>query len=222
MPKGQWLRRTNWTPDRLLALEELLARGLTDDAIAVRLGKTVNAVCLARKRHGIPCRRKLISTQRGISRLMGVSCQKTVACWIKRGWLRSRRGARIGRHFERYVSREQLLTFLENPAHWHVWRPGLITEPSLRAWALDMRTVRYLCSGEVGRLLSVHHSTVNTWIGKGLLPAQRWGNWWIRESDLAGFIPPGERSKHGMNAQALGPRGAADPLAAARGGPHLA
>ena len=197
MSKGCWPGRGNWTADRLLELEQLLARGLTDDAIAVRLGKTVNAVCLARKRHGIPCRRKLIMTQRGVSRLMGVSCQKTVSAWIRRGWLHSRRGARIGHHFERYITREQLLTFLECPAHWHVWKPERITEPNLRDWALDMRTVRYLRPGEIAQRFFVHHKTVNTWIGKGLLPAQRWGNWWVRESDLEGFELPCNRSKRG-------------------------
>lgn len=56
---------------------------------------------------------------------------------------------------------------------------------------------RFLTTGQVGALLGVKHTTVNDWIHKGLLPAVRHMNWLIRESDLRGFIPPCERSKKG-------------------------
>jgi hypothetical protein len=44
----------------------------------------------------------------------------------------------------------------------------------------------------------VQHSAVNNWVHDGHLPATRWGNWWVKESDLAGFVPPCERSKTGL------------------------
>ena len=195
------MRGPTWTNESLLDLEDLLAAGATDQAVARRLGRTVTAVRVARKRYGVPCRRRLIMTQRGVARLMGIGGGKTVSRWIQEGGLRSRPGASLGNGRERYVTREQLLAFLEDPAHWHIWSPERITDPGLRAWAADERTAVYLRPGEVGRRLHVQHRTVNTWIRIGLLPAQKWGNWWVRESDLESFIPPSERSKHGMVAR---------------------
>src|SRR3990167_9577322 len=100
------MRGPTWTNESLLDLEDLLAAGATDQAVARRLGRTVTAVRVARKRYGVPCRRRLIMTQRGVARLMGVGCGKTVSRWIEEGWLRSRPGASLGNGRERYVTRD--------------------------------------------------------------------------------------------------------------------
>lgn len=201
MPRGQWLRAPgrNWTPDKLLQLADLLAEGETDAAIARIFGKTVTAVRLARKRHGLPSRRKLLMTQRAVEAAMGIpDSGKAVAGWIKRGWLRARVGERVGRHRERYVTREALYDFLADPRYWHVWRPERIRDAQLRLWARELRLDNYIRIGEAAQRLGVGHSAVNCYINAGLLPARRWGNWWVRESDVAAFTPPCERSKKGM------------------------
>jgi len=188
------MRGPNWTADQVLTLEEMLAEGVSDRAIARHLGRSVTAIHVARKRYGVPCRRRLIMTQRGVARLMGIACSKTVSRWINEGWLRARAGAVLGNGRERYVIRDDLLRFLEDPARWHVWRPEPITDPDLRAWATEIRA-HYLTVGEVARRLKVGGGTVNAWIHKGLLPACRWGNWLVREDALIGFVPPCERPR---------------------------
>ena len=192
--KGHWPGRGNWTPDRLLELEELLSSGLTDKVIARRMGKSITAVHVARKRYGVPCRRRLIMTQRGVARLMGIGCAKTISRWIAEGWLRGRPGEVLGNGRECYVTREDLLAFLDDPAHWHIWRSERITEAGLRSWAEEKRG-RYLSVGQVAGRLNVVAGTVWNYIQRGLLPACRWGNWWVREDDLEGFVPPCERPR---------------------------
>jgi len=51
--------RGNWTNAMLLDLESRLEAAESDKAIAKGLGKTVTAIRLARKRYGIPSRRRL-------------------------------------------------------------------------------------------------------------------------------------------------------------------
>lgn len=198
MPKGHWPGRRNWTPAELLELQELLSHGLTDDRIAHSLGRTALAIRLARKRHGIVGRRQLFLTTRGVAKAIGVRCSKTVAKWIRRGWLRARKGQQVGPHHEYYVAREALYDFLQDRRYWHVWRPDRIEDPEIKDWAAERRLERYLRPGEVAARLCVHQHAVNQWIHKGLLPAYRWGNWWLKESDVEAFRLPCERSRKGM------------------------
>ena len=130
----------------------------------------------------------------GEARLMGISCQKTVATWARAGWLRSLPGARLANGRERYVKYEWLLAFLENPAHWHIWQPEQIKDPQLRAWAEEVRTP-YLTVGQAAQRLCVGVGTVWGYIRRGLLPARRWGNWLVPEDALAGFVPLCDRPR---------------------------
>ena len=190
--------RKRWTEDELLQLEQLIGRGLSDEAIGKRLGATAVAVNIARKRHGIAPRGRVLLTARTVAARLGVGCSKTIAWWIKQGWLQGRKGQRCGKNRMWYVSEDALQEFLEDERYWHLWDPARITDSDWRTWAYHQRTVRFLTTREVGDRFAVCHSTVHDWIQRGLLPAVRHGNWLIREIDLAGFVPPCERPKTGL------------------------
>lgn len=192
------VKHRRWTSGDLLDLEDLLAQGRTDEAIARQLSRSVNAVRLARKRNGLRSRRELLMTLRAVANAMGIPCSKTVAEWARRRWLRARYGPRVGLNRERYVTLEALYDFIKNPRYWPAWRPERIRDARVKAWAGYLRHGRYLRPGEVGEHHHVGHRTVNQWIRKGLLRAIRWGNWWVSESDCAAFTPPCQRSKKGM------------------------
>ena len=187
-----------WTPDRLLELEELLAHGTRDNVIARALGRTVNAVRLARKRHGLHSRRQHLMTLRAVAQAMGIPCAKSVAGWVRRGWLPARSGPLVGKGRERYVTLETLYDFIHTSEYWPTWRPERIRDARIKEWVRDLPRERYLRPGEVAARFHVGQASVNEWIHKGLLPAIRWGNWWVAESALIGFTPPYERSKKGM------------------------
>ena len=205
---GRWaselgLRRTRvgpWTSGRLLELEEMLAHGVNDDAIARALGRTVNGIRLARKRHGLHSRRQHLMTVTAVAYAMGVPCSKSVAEWIRRGWLPAQRGPRVGLGRERYVTLEALYDFIQNREYWPAWRPERIRDARVQEWVRGLHRERYLRSGEVAARFFVGHASVNEWIHKGLLPAIRWGNWWVAESDLTGFKAPCERRRNGLKA----------------------
>lgn len=194
--------RVRWTERDLFQLEDLLARGFSDAAIARRLGCTVTALNLARRRHGIRSRSQLLLSAREIANRLGIPCSKTVAHWIAQGWLDGKRGAPRGGNRQWQIREESLWSFMEHPDHWHRWQPERIRDPYLREWAIDVRAgVRFLTPGQVAWRFCVTHNAVNVWIRSGLLPAVRNGNWLIRESDIAGFTPPGQQSKAGMRHQ---------------------
>jgi len=195
-----------WTPDRLWRLAELIERGYSDEEIARRLGATANAVMLARKRYGLKSRTAAAMTARAVARRLGIACSKTVTVWIERGWLKGKQIQGRGPYDQWHVSEDALIAFLENPEHWPRWQPERIPDKALREWALELRAgVRFLTTAEVAERFYVEHPTVWNWIQRGLLPAYRHVNWMVREDDLEGFPPPGQRWKAGFRCRACTP-----------------
>lgn len=176
-----------------MQIEDGVEKGLSDSAIGALIGCSANAVNIARKRHGLPSRRKALFSARAVADRLGLSCSKVVTKWIGRGWLRGRRGQRQGPYRQWYVTEDALLKFLEDPRGWPAWNPERIRDRFLREWATEVRTARYLRPGDVASRYAVGVGAVNDWIHRGILPAQRWGNWWIREDDLKTFTPPCEQ-----------------------------
>jgi hypothetical protein len=95
---------------------------------------------------------------------------------------------------------DDLMSFLREPRYWMAWDAERITDRDLRAEMRSLRAIapRWLTIGEVARRYSVISNTVGQWITKGFLPAMRYGNWYIREDAIAGWLPPCERSKAGI------------------------
>jgi excisionase family DNA binding protein len=93
-----------------------------------------------------------------------------------------------------------LCAWLDEPTHWMMYDPAACTEPTLREHLIEIRQgrPRWLSIGEVAVQYRVGAHTVHQWVKKGFLPAVRYGNWWIRESDLAGWRIPSERSRAGI------------------------
>jgi excisionase family DNA binding protein len=187
--------RYRWEANDLLIIEEMIEQGQTDAEIGRRLGATATAVNIVRKRRGIAPRRKAILTARVVAARLGLGCSKTVAWWIRAGYLKGRRGQRCGLNRMWYITEEALLDFLQDARYWHLWEPERL-ESGLRLWASEIRNgTRFLTTGEVAARFFVEHATVNDWIHKGYLPAVRRDNWLIKESDLVGFVPPCDRPR---------------------------
>lgn len=186
-----------WHPHRLWTLCEGLENGLSDAQLARRLDTTRPAIQTARKRYRIAARTRQHHTARDVQRLMGIGCSKTVACWVQAGWLKARRLPR-GQHDWYSIRHDDLLVFLESLEHWHRWEPERIADHGLRHWAIRLRAgVRFLTIGEVALRCCVGTNAVNAWIQQGRIQAYKNGNWYVRESDLDGFTPPGQVSKAG-------------------------
>src|SRR5438309_1518659 len=77
-------------------------------------------------------------TARKVAAMLGVSCSKTIARWITAGWLKGRKGQRVGLDLMWVVDEDAVQTFLADPAHWHRWTPERIADAGLRAWAMEI------------------------------------------------------------------------------------
>jgi hypothetical protein len=184
-------QRLVWTLDRRYRVMTYLNLGLSDAAIGKKMGVSGEAIKLMRRRYGIEGVTKTKLTAREVARVMGVQCAKSVTRWIAARLLRGEHGYRQGPHRIWLVERVDLYGFVEDEGTWHVWDPARITDRDLRRYATRIRGgVRFLTPGEVADRMFVQHTTVNSWIHKGFLPARRWGNWWIDERDLARFELP--------------------------------
>lgn len=189
-----------WTPREVDRLIDLIDQGYGYAHIARRLKRSELAVTLKAKRLGY----QLLSTRAAltasdIARLLSLRCAKVVSIWIRRYGLKARNASRSVRPLWR-VQWEKLCAWLEDPAHWMAYDPARCTDPPLREHLLEIRAgqPRWLRLGDVARRYCVSFQAVAQWITRGHLPATRYGNWWIRESDLAGWLPPCERSRTGI------------------------
>jgi excisionase family DNA binding protein len=131
---------------------------------------------------------------RDVAEQLGIPCSKTVSLWIRRGWLKARDAGTPPRVLWR-ITWEDLTAFLENPAHWIAWRPERIPDLALREWAQELRASeeRLLTHTEIAKRVGVGRDTVGNWLYEGELPYVRYGNRFVPESALEGFVPPCER-----------------------------
>lgn len=192
-------RPPRWTARDLDRLDVMLEQGWADELIARKLKRTVTAINLQRKRRGMASRSARLMSARRVAAMLGVGCAKRVVTWITRGYLAGKQGPMRGPHRQWQVTEEAVWAFIEAPDHWHRWDPERIPDRDLREWAIEVRAgVRFLTTGQVAWRLYVTDRAVNDWIRAGLLRAVRCGNWLVREADVEGFTPPGQRSKAGM------------------------
>jgi excisionase family DNA binding protein len=189
--------RRAWTAAEREQLGQLIDTGHSYDAIAEKLGRSRKAIileCKRRNRRLLKTRALLTAGQ--VADLLGKPCSKTVSRWITLGLLKARNAGTPKRPFWR-IALDDLRAFMQNENTWMAWQPAAISDPDLHAWALELRRneSRWLSVGEVARRYHVVQQTVNQWIEKAELKAVKYGNHWIRECDLAGWVPPHARSR---------------------------
>lgn len=185
-----------WTHEQTDALATLLANGLSYDEIARRLGRTPTAVRVRCWRLGWTMQQHpTVLTASEAARLLGASAYAIVT-WIARGWLPARR-RRSGPHTYWAIQYDALRAMLANDATWMAWQPERVPDPALRAELLALRAGQpaWLTVGEVARRCHVTTRAVYAWIMRGQLPATRYGNHYVRESDLVGWVVPGDRPR---------------------------
>lgn len=175
-----------WMPD-----EEAFLRAnyltMSDAELGQALGRSAVGVHLRRERKlRLTARTKQdnLLTARGVADLLGVGCAKSVTRWIERGLLRGRTLPLDATIYA--VAYPDLLRFAVNPHHWIYFHPERVTDTTLRRMIAQRRARwqdAWWTPGEVAAYHGVHHTCVNHHIRLGVLPAKRWGNWWILRSD---------------------------------------
>jgi len=196
-----------WKAREVDQLITLIDEGHNYAIIAKRLKRSRNAVIIKAKRlryRLLGSRAALTATQAQV--LLGLSCSKIISRWITHYGLTACNGRTACSPLWR-IQWLDLMAWLEDPAHWMAYDPAAVTERALREHLTEIRQgqPRWIAAGDVARRYHVSISTVAQWRDKGLLPMTRYGNYWVRESDLDDFVIPSARSrasKSGMRTEA--------------------
>lgn len=193
----------NWTADDDARIPELLERHWSYARIARKFGRTEHAVRARCELLGVSATSANGRAVAQVAKLLGVDSH-TVGRWCDQHWLRAYdTGCMMHRGPIRVVEHEDLLAFLEDGAHWHLWQPARIRDSALREWAEELRAgVCYLTAAEVGDRLGLTHYRVNQLINDGKIKAVKYGpNWLVRESDCV-YPVGGLHHRHGPAATA--------------------
>jgi len=186
-----------WTPDERWQIEDLLHQGYTYEQIAARLKRPVMGVKLKLHRRKLSYRRvQGVYSCQGVAKLLGMLHSHTIAGWIARGWLKARQTKHVYKARWR-INEWDLLQMLERRDTWMAWDAERITEPGLRAWAIELRQAgRWVMTSEVARRFHVSIDSVNAWARQGLLQTVKYNSYhWIWEADLNTFVPPYDRPR---------------------------
>jgi hypothetical protein len=170
-------RRLSWTRAEEFRLLELLEAHHPYAAIARILGRTEQAIRDRCAQHlGAAMSRANGRSVTATARLLGVE-SKTVAWWTREGWLRATAPITpMGKGALRLVEEDDLMAFLGDEAHWHLWEPARVTDVALRDWAVEQRRgLRFLTARQAGQVLGLSHHRVNQLINRGRLRAVRRG-----------------------------------------------
>ena len=102
-----------------------------------------------------------------------------------------------GKRAIRQISRISLWVWAIHPDHWIYFRPTRVRDPRLRR-LITLRQAKWgdewWTTGQVAAYYGLASSnTVDMAICRGRLPAQRWGNWYVRRSDALSYhFTPGQ------------------------------
>ncbi len=175
-----------WTAEE----EEFVRRHvgwLTDEEIGRRIGRTADAVHIRRERYlDLPnvTKRDDWLTAQEVRRRLGAPCAKGVTRLIRSGILPGRM-APLERDVY-LVHVDTLTRFAVNPENWIYFRTYRVKDARLRR-LIALREERWgdawWTPGQVAAYHGVTGNAVNAQIHKGLLPARRFGNWWVKRSE---------------------------------------
>lgn len=194
IPKRERPSWRPWMPKEIDQLQNLIDQGFSYDAIARKMGRTRDSIVVKSKRlHYRVLTTPESMTASEVANLLGVKCEKTVIRWIKFRWLRGMNAGTEQKPLWR-IPVLSLYEFLEESRYWMAWHPDHVTEATLREYCQELRAdkPRWLRQTEVAQRYHVDVGTVGQWIQKGYLPSARYGNHWVNEADLVGWVPPCE------------------------------
>lgn len=188
--------RRRWTDADTELLSVLWGRK-PDRVVAKRLGRTVEACDLRAQRALGRCRLDGVQgwTARGVARLLGVDSHKP-GRWAAQGWLAMDVAPfGYGKHRVKVVAESSLLRFLREHPTEYDWRKMADPSGYYQRIARE-RQAGLLTTAEVAARYGMTASGVQAWLAKGWLPGVKGntsggtGKWYIREVDLAGWMPP--------------------------------
>lgn len=177
--------------DRVPEAYQLYQEGWTLRRLAAQYGVTYHDVRNAFLYHYGTLERQQRYTCLEVARLLGLPSNALPRRWVRDGELPATPGKshRTVRYADLWVTRSDLMRFLERSDKWMCWEVGRITDAGLRAWAWSLRESvpwRWLRAATEGaKYLAVSRETLETWLRENLIPGTKEGGYWYIRSDHA-------------------------------------
>jgi lambda repressor-like predicted transcriptional regulator len=133
--------RRSAVPEDVERIRRLIQRGMSLAGVAERVGISTDTCWRIMRRHKI-ARTAEVWSGREIMALFGVH-RRTLVHWRNEGWLAllQTRGDQFTSGAPQRATRDDLVRFLHVREAWPAYVPNLITDPALRALALQVRRV---------------------------------------------------------------------------------
>ncbi len=163
---------------------------MNDDQIGAALGRSGDAVKIYRNRHlKLPSITRLPDhpTLNQVACLMGVDVH-AVCKWVRHGLIEAHdtgKGERPGQGPIQVISLAYLREWALQPERWMLFQADRIDD-AMRQQVLAAQAAwgdEWWRPGQVADYWQCDKRIVNWAIHRGIIPAVRWGNWWIRRSD---------------------------------------
>lgn len=106
-----WNRPEHWSAEEVATLESWYGR-ISDEKLAAKLGRSVTAIILKKKRLGISKKDQGL-TGYDVAELFGVDETVVTKVWLRRGLLRARRGWLQGPHRVHLISEIEVERFIQ-------------------------------------------------------------------------------------------------------------
>jgi hypothetical protein len=177
----------HWLPEEEAYLREKMGEGeMTDAEIGAALGRSAEAVRIRRQKRGFPARSKRPGWLTGhqAAKRMGWDVHKVIML-ASRGLLRCERLP--GQRGILTIREERLERWALDPVNWVYFTHEKVCDERLRR-LLKRRAERWgdawWTTGQAAAWHGVEAAVVQRAIERGEIPAVKWGNWWVRRSDM--------------------------------------
>jgi len=193
-------RSSFWTQEEHQFLAENL--GILSHAdIGRHIGRSANAVKIRQVRKGLPSASKQPGwlTGQQAAQILGIDIHSIMQL-EERGLLPME--IIPGERKIRRIKKLRLYMWAINPEHWIYFRYEKVADQHLKrllTLARERWGDEWWTTGQAARYFGVDCRCIHMRIMSGVLPAKRWGNWWVRRSDMLKFqIYPGrgESQRH--------------------------
>ncbi len=175
--------------------------------MAQHLGRSPQAVKIAQVRRRIPApsKRPGFYTANQAARILGIDVH-CITELARRGLIRF--DTLPGPRAIRQIAHVSLYVWAINPKNWIYFKPERVRDPRLRR-LIGQRAQRWgdewWTTGQAAEYFGLANSnSVTAAIYRGKLPAVRWGNWYVKRSDVLAchFVPKKGHAGYAWSARA--------------------
>ena len=186
--KGKGTRSARWIQEEDHYLREKLGY-LTFEEIGATLGRTGNAIKIRQVRKEIhsPSNRPGWLTGNEVAKALGSDIHSVMK--LKRYGIMPM-DILPGIKGMLQIKKVRLYMWAINPDHWIYFKVGKMGDEHLKRLVMLAQSRwddEWWSMGQVAKYHGIENRQINAHILAGMIPATRWGNWYVKRSDIVGY-----------------------------------